>query len=125
MVFAFVSHTLLRWRDPSYGSRVVMEDGPTGYPSKKRYISELDWQLISRPGFAACAAFYLLAMACSNESLRFVSYPFQSLAKSCKLIPVMMSRVILLKAKYPFTKVRRGMDRDSVWRHCVIVSCAH
>jgi solute carrier family 35 (UDP-galactose transporter), member B1 len=36
------------------------------------------------------SACYVFAMVCSNESLRFVPYPTAVLAKSCKLIPIMV-----------------------------------
>ena len=101
VLLSFVAHSAIRWHNPAYGSRVQLT--PNGTPI---HSSEITWELSTRPGFTACAVFFLLASASSNEALRFVSYPFQSLAKSCKLIPVMMSRVILLKAKYPFSKVR-------------------
>ncbi|GAX09701.1 hypothetical protein FisN_19Lh170 [Fistulifera solaris] len=39
--------------------------------------------------FAATAC-YVTAMACSNEAVRYVSYPVAVLAKSCKLIPTMV-----------------------------------
>lgn len=39
--------------------------------------------------FAATAC-YVTAMACSNEAVRYVSYPVAVLAKSCKLIPTMI-----------------------------------
>ena len=32
----------------------------------------------------------MLAMAASNEALRYVSYPTQVLGKSCKMVPVML-----------------------------------
>ena len=115
VAFSLVAHTLIRLRDPSYGSVTVALD--SGAP---QHINELNWHLITRPGFTACAAFYLLAMACSNESLRFVSYPFQSLAKSCKLIPVMMSRVVLLRAKYPVSKVRAARRGGQLGRRKLI-----
>ena len=38
--------------------------------------------------FASTALTYLVAMACSNEALKHVTYPTQALAKSCKMIPV-------------------------------------
>ncbi|KAL3931835.1 MAG: hypothetical protein SGPRY_000960 [Prymnesium sp.] len=37
----------------------------------------------------------LLAMAGSNEALRYVSYPTQVLGKSCKLVPVMAGGLVL------------------------------
>lgn len=38
---------------------------------------------------------YLLAMLSSNEALRYVSYPAQALAKSCKMVPVMLGNVLV------------------------------
>ncbi len=34
---------------------------------------------------------YAAAMGCTNLSLMYVSYPTQALAKSCKILPVMLS----------------------------------
>jgi hypothetical protein len=69
VLFALGTHTIIRTFNPSYGARMV-----NGVATKE---SELSLHLISRPGFSLCAAYYLLAMAFSNEALRFVSYPFQ------------------------------------------------
>ena len=66
---ALAAHTVIRMFNPYFGSIVV-----DGQPTTR---SELTTHLISRPGFTACATFYLLAMAFSNEALRYVSYPFQ------------------------------------------------
>jgi len=38
---------------------------------------------------------YLGAMFFSNYSLNFISYPTQALAKACKMIPVMLSRIVI------------------------------
>lgn len=43
---------------------------------------------------------YILAMLCSNESLKYVSYPTQALGKSCKMIPVMLFGFLLRKKIY-------------------------
>mmetsp|Transcript_13304 Transcript_13304/g.23651 ORF Transcript_13304/g.23651 Transcript_13304/m.23651 type:complete len:344 (-) Transcript_13304:201-1232(-) len=43
---------------------------------------------------------YMTAMGCSNESLQYVSYPFQALAKSCKMVPVMLGNVIIGGKRY-------------------------
>jgi len=43
---------------------------------------------------------YMSAMGCSNQSLQFVSYPFQALAKSCKMVPVMLGNVLLGGKRY-------------------------
>lgn len=37
----------------------------------------------------------MLAMAASNEALRYVSYPTQVLGKSCKMVPVMVGGLLL------------------------------
>jgi len=42
----------------------------------------------------------MLAMAASNESLRYVSYPTQVLGKSCKMVPVMAGGILLGGKKY-------------------------
>ena len=39
-------------------------------------------------------------MYSSNLALSFMSYPAQSLAKSCKLIPVMLMRIVVLGQRY-------------------------
>merc|ERR1719506_2656206 len=41
-------------------------------------------------------------MFCSNEALKFVSYPTQAVGKSCKMVPVMLMGVILGTKKYGF-----------------------
>lgn len=46
----------------------------------------------------------ILAMAASNEALRFVSYPTQVLGKSCKMVPVMVGGIALGGKKYPAIK---------------------
>lgn len=43
---------------------------------------------------------YLTAMTCSNSALQYVSYPFQALAKSCKMVPVMLANVSLGGVRY-------------------------
>lgn len=43
---------------------------------------------------------YVFAMVCSNESLRFVSYPVAVLAKSCKLIPTMVMGSLIERRQY-------------------------
>ena len=42
----------------------------------------------------------MLAMAGSNEALRYVSYPTQVLGKSCKMVPVMGGGIILGGKRY-------------------------
>jgi UDP-galactose transporter B1 len=43
---------------------------------------------------------YIGAMYASNWALAFVSYPTQALAKSCKMIPVMLMRIVINGKRY-------------------------
>ena len=43
---------------------------------------------------------YMGGMLLSNWALSYLSYPAQSLAKSCKLIPVMLMRIVINRAVY-------------------------
>lgn len=43
---------------------------------------------------------YIGAMFSSNAALAYVSYPTQALGKSCKLIPVMLTRIFINRARY-------------------------
>ncbi|EDQ86934.1 uncharacterized protein MONBRDRAFT_38183 [Monosiga brevicollis MX1] len=44
--------------------------------------------------FAVPGLTYIGAMLCSNEALKYVNYPTQVLAKSCKLVPVLLVNVL-------------------------------
>ncbi len=66
---ALAAHSVLRVFNPQFGALVV-----DGHVTTR---NELTVHLMTRPGFTACATFYLMAMAFSNEALRYVSYPFQ------------------------------------------------
>jgi UDP-galactose transporter B1 len=46
----------------------------------------------------------MLAMAASNEALRYVSYPTQVLGKSGKMVPVMAGGILLGGKKYSMTE---------------------
>jgi solute carrier family 35 (UDP-galactose transporter), member B1 len=46
------------------------------------------------------SCFYIGAMFASNFALTFVSYPTQALAKSCKMIPVMLMGIVINKKRY-------------------------
>jgi len=46
----------------------------------------------------------IFAMFCSNSALRFVDYPTQVLAKSCKSIPVMFMGLLVFRKKYSLVK---------------------
>lgn len=54
----------------------------------------------SPTAFMSMSFSYIGAMYCSNWALSFMSYPAQALAKSCKLIPVMLARIILMGKRY-------------------------
>jgi hypothetical protein len=45
---------------------------------------------LHHPLLCLTSSIYVFAMAASNESLQFVSYPTAVLAKSCKMIPTMV-----------------------------------
>lgn len=47
---------------------------------------------------------YVSAMYTSNEALKYVSYPMQALAKSCKLIPVLIGGMVINGKRYPVWK---------------------
>lgn len=49
--------------------------------------------------FALAGFSYTGGMLGSNEALRYVSYPTQVLAKSCKLVPVLLVNVLLYRRK--------------------------
>jgi len=51
-------------------------------------------------GFVVPATTYILAMLTSNEALRYVSFPIQVLAKSCKMVPVMIIKALFFNQKY-------------------------
>jgi hypothetical protein len=48
-----------------------------------------------QPSFA-----YIAAMLASNEALKYVAYPTQAVAKSCKMVPVMLMGVVINNRKY-------------------------
>ena len=43
---------------------------------------------------------YIGAMYSSNLALNYMSYPAQSLAKSCKMVPVMLMRIVVVGQRY-------------------------
>jgi UDP-galactose transporter B1 len=58
------------------------------------------WQTLRNPSVMAVAAAYVFAMYTSNEALKYVSYVYQALAKSCKLIPVMIGSILIGGKRY-------------------------
>jgi UDP-galactose transporter B1 len=49
----------------------------------------------TRPAFT-----YIGAMLCSAEALKYVSYPTQALAKSSKLVPVMLINILVFRQRH-------------------------
>jgi len=56
------------------------------------------------PDVLATSLVYVAAMYSSNEALKYVSYPLQALAKSCKLVPVLLGGMLLLGRRYGWHK---------------------
>eukprot|EP00698_Gefionella_okellyi_P024586 TRINITY_DN8723_c0_g1_i1.p1 TRINITY_DN8723_c0_g1~~TRINITY_DN8723_c0_g1_i1.p1 ORF type:complete len:363 (-),score=51.00 TRINITY_DN8723_c0_g1_i1:51-1052(-) len=52
--------------------------------------------------YIVIAISYVFAMYCSNAALSYVNYPTQVLAKSCKMVPVMLMGIIILRRRYNF-----------------------
>jgi len=50
--------------------------------------------------YASCGSSYLGAMYFSNEALKYVNYPSQALAKSCKIVPVMLFDIMSNRRQY-------------------------
>jgi UDP-galactose transporter B1 len=50
--------------------------------------------------YASCGFSYLGAMYFSNEALKYVNYPSQALAKSCKIVPVMLFDIMSNRRQY-------------------------
>ena len=56
--------------------------------------------LIPRREILSSGVSQMLAMAASNESLRYISFATQTLGKSCKMVPVMVGGIVLGGKKY-------------------------
>ena len=69
---------------------LVERDAATGGLKRGRALSY----------FVPIGCAYALAMLCSNVALRYVSFSAQALAKSCKIIPVMVMRIVINKKRY-------------------------
>ena len=50
------------------------------------------------------AAVYVFAMYSSNEALKYVPYAAQALAKSCKMVPVMVGSILIMGKRYELVK---------------------
>ena len=73
--------------------------GGSGGEEKRAARPPFARTLVSRDVMLVSAV-YVGAMFASNESLRYVDYAYQALAKSCKLIPVMIGRIVINKETY-------------------------
>ncbi|XP_003745674.1 solute carrier family 35 member B1 [Galendromus occidentalis] len=54
--------------------------------------------------YISASFFYMLAMLTSTAALKYVNYPTQVVAKSCKPIPVMLLGVLLARKRYSLLK---------------------
>lgn len=53
--------------------------------------------------FSLCATSNILSSVCQYEALKFVSFPTQVLAKSCKMLPVMLMGYVVGRKRYPLS----------------------
>ena len=60
-------------------------------PSNRVDPQDVTFVQDSLPDYAVYGVCYTLAMIFSNNSLKHVNYPTQVLAKSCKMIPVLVA----------------------------------
>ncbi|KAG7351124.1 UAA transporter family protein [Nitzschia inconspicua] len=68
---------------------------------------------LNHPLIFLTSSCYVLAMAASNESLRFVSYPVAVLGKSCKMIPTMVMGLLIERRNYSLQQ----------WSAALCISC--
>ncbi|SPO26646.1 related to HUT1 - involved in UDP-galactose transport to the Golgi lumen [Ustilago trichophora] len=76
------------------GSSATSSNGSPATPPASRWISPL----LSR--YIAIAALQSTASQLGFLSLRYISYPTLTLAKSCKLVPVLIMNVVLYRRKF-------------------------
>eukprot|EP00750_Incisomonas_marina_P007332 INCI1482.3.p1 GENE.INCI1482.3~~INCI1482.3.p1 ORF type:complete len:304 (-),score=23.27 INCI1482.3:108-944(-) len=83
---------------------VAFGDTPKARPlSELAKRSPIPWFEVRGIFFLGILSFtYMLAMFCSNESIKWVAYPTQALGKSCKIVPVMLFNVLVAKRSYSF-----------------------
>lgn len=62
------------------------------------------WSVLVGRDVLLVAFVYVFAMYTSNEALKYVSYPAQALAKSCKMVPVMIGSIVLAGKRYAWQK---------------------
>jgi adenosine 3'-phospho 5'-phosphosulfate transporter B2 len=51
--------------------------------------------------FSFCATSNILSSVCQYDALKYVSFPTQVLAKSCKMVPVMLMGYVVSRKSYP------------------------
>lgn len=51
--------------------------------------------------YSFCATSNILSSVCQYEALKYVSFPTQVLAKSCKMMPVMLMAYVVSRRSYP------------------------
>ena len=72
----------------------------TSKTTKTTTTSDFLLMRLNHPLLLLTSACYVFAMIGSNECLRFVSYPVAVLAKSCKLIPMMVMGSLIERRQY-------------------------
>ena len=83
-VFAGAMRAAVRGRAPSK----PLSSAAESVPLVGERVSGWAW-------LAFVSASYMSAMLCSHQALQYVSYPLQALAKSSKLVPVMLGNVLV------------------------------
>lgn len=90
--------------------------------NKSAAQSILDMNELSK--YASCGLSYFGAMYFSNEALKYVNYPTQALAKSCKLVPVMLFDLLTnqreFSAPQSFTVMVVALGMSTFLSHDVI-----
>ncbi len=73
---------------------------PNRFKSFPSRLYHLIFDPVPKHQYALVALSYSVAMLSSTAALRFISYPIQALAKSSKLIPVMVGRILCGSKRY-------------------------
>ena len=87
-------HTLTPNGIPAATSDKQISNGAASQPARSRWISPL----LAR--YVAIAALQSTASQLGFLSLRYISYPTLTLAKSCKLVPVLLMKVVLYRRRF-------------------------
>ncbi|KAK8820378.1 hypothetical protein WA577_006442, partial [Blastocystis sp. JDR] len=78
--------------------------GSDSYKKSIRDVENLHFQRDTLSDYWIYGVCYTLAMIFSNNALKHVSYPTQVLAKSCKMIPVLLAGTLFGTRKYTVKK---------------------